>query len=227
MKETRVFIVNDKKMRFNSSAFYTAYKNIGRKRKLKGYELKQELADVLSVSEDTIKGWLYGKNGPSDMEMIKQLSNALNLSDFTLIMYEIDGGNCMNRLTDRQISAVKRIYDKCIWFLHEFYYTDGFNDYWYKFKSEGSEEPEEDIFNLVEGMMKKVNLVLEQEYFDLRNCEIYDELCEFASEELIDIYEGKLGYAYRFEAIPSGHPKTSEDYDKAMIKLNGILEKYL
>ena len=40
-------------------------------------------------------------------------------------------------------------------------------------------------------------------------------------------YDGKCSYAYRFEAIPDGNPTTDEDYNEALKKLNGIIEKYI
>lgn len=76
-------------------------------------------------------------------------------------------------------------------------------------------------------MIGKINLVLDQEYFDLRGCDLYDELCEYVSEELNGIYDGKVSYGYRFEAIPNGKPTTSQDYDHAMIRLLTIVDKYL
>ena len=75
--------------------------------------------------------------------------------------------------------------------------------------------------------MSKVNLVLDQEYFDLHDCDIYDELSEFVSQDLYNTYDGKISYAYRFEAIPDGNPTTGEDYEKAMTKLNTIVCKYV
>ena len=131
----------------------------------------------------------------------------------------------MVQLTDRQLSAVKRIYDICVWFLHEFEKSDGFNNYWYKFAQKGASDPKSEIEELADGMHAKVILVLDQEYFDLRECEIYDELCEFVNEDLVNTYDRKLSYAYRFEAIPDGNPTTTEDYDKAMIRLKTIIEK--
>ena len=131
----------------------------------------------------------------------------------------------MTRLSDRQLSAVKRIYDTCIWFLHEFKSSDGFNNYWFDFSRKGSRDPENDIYEFVEGLINKVELVFDQEYFDLHNCSIYDELYEFVSEDLINTYNGKLGYAYRFEAPVDGHPTTAEDYTKALTRLNEIVNK--
>ena len=127
----------------------------------------------------------------------------------------------MKGLTERQVSAVKKIYDSCIWFLYEFERSDGFNAYWEELKDETK------MYEMVDGLLNKVHLVLEQEYFDLRNCDIYDELCEFVAEDLLNVYDGKLGYAYRFESIADDNFTTQMDYDKAMIHLNNIIEKYV
>ena len=72
--------------------------------------------------------------------------------------------------------------------------------------------------------MYKIFLVIKLEYFDLLECEI---VYEFVNNDLYDIYEGKVSYAYRFEAIPDGNPTTSEDYSQAMNRLNSIIEKYI
>jgi hypothetical protein len=49
---------------------------------------------------------------------------------------------------------------------------------------------------------------------------------EYSENDLYDIFDGKLGYAYRFEAIPDGNPTTQDDYNKALKSLNEIVEKY-
>ena len=68
---------------------------------------------------------------------------------------------------------------------------------------------------------------INQEYFDLHNHEIYDELCEFASEDLTNVYNGKVSYAYRFEADGEHDPTVWQDYEKAMQHLNEIIERYV
>ena len=76
-------------------------------------------------------------------------------------------------------------------------------------------------------MSGKINMALDQEYFDLRGCDLYNELCEYVSDDLYETFNGKLGYGYRFEAHPNGNPTTTEDYDRAMIRLKTIIDKYL
>lgn len=227
----RTYVIENKRMEFNTQASRRVFDTYIRSdkmtaSKMTGTKLEEQIAEELQVAVDTVHGWHYGKNAPSGIEYVKGLATALELKDYFLLLTEHDGGQDMNQLTDRQMSAAKRIYDICIWFLSEFINTDGFNDYWVKFKEQGSKDPESDIYDHVDGLLRKVNLVFDQEYFDLRNNDIYNELCEFASDDLINIYNGKVSYAYRFEAEPDENT-TSEDYDKAMIRLNEIIEKYV
>ena len=133
----------------------------------------------------------------------------------------------MAQLTDRQKTAAKKIYDKCIWFLNEFNHTDGFNAFWLEFKDAGYKDLEGKSYDKVSAMMDEIFLAYNQEYFDLKGHPIYDDFWEYLSDDLYETFDGKLSYAYRFEAIPNGQPTVSEDYDKAMITLNGIIDKYL
>jgi hypothetical protein len=222
----RVYSVDGKKATFNKIAFNHLLKQKSRRDKISVSKLEQMLAEKLQTAVNTVHKWNYNGGGPSDYSMVVQLAEVLDTPDVALLLTFInEGENDMTHLTDRQLSAVKRIYDICIWFLHEFESSDGFNDYWNQFSQRGSSDPESKIEELADGMLAKVRLILDQEYFDLRECKIYDELCEFVSEDLLNTYDGKLSYAYRFEAIPDGNPTTSEDYDKAMIRLNTIIDK--
>lgn len=225
--ESRVYTVEGKKMQFDSNNFKILIKSYGKRNKMKNQDVEQSLANGLNVSADTVHKWHYGMSTPTDVDLVKGLSKILDLDDFTTLLKSVDGGNSMGKLSDRQITAVKKVYDICIWFLNEFSNTSGFNDYWYEFQYKGIADPEEAIADMADEMHRKIELVLDQEYFDLRDTDIYNELCEFVSEDLIDIYDGKVSYAYRFEAHADGNPTTSEDYNKAMIKLNGIIEKYV
>jgi len=55
---------------------------------------------------------------------------------------------------------------------------------------------------------------------------IYADLSNFIDNDLCDIYDGKLAYAYRFEAKVSGSPTTTEDYISAYNKLQEIIDTY-
>lgn len=224
---TRTYVVDGRKVKFDVQGFQHIFNNYKKSKKIRSSAALEELiAEKISVATETVHGWHYGKNAPNGIEYVKELATAMDLTDYSILLKENNGGQEMKRLTDRQLSAAKRIYDVCLWFLNEFNNTDGFNDYWCKFREQGSKDPENAIYDHVENLLRKVVFVLDQEYFDLHNCDIYNDLCEFVNENLVETYNGKLGNAYRFEAIPDGNPTTSEDYGKAMQKLNSIIEKY-
>lgn len=226
---SREFYTKDgRRATFNKAAFCRVLKSKVAREKIPMGQLYLQLGEALHMNDDSIRTWAKPKRGgPADDVLVAQLAEALGLPDSSLLLNYTDGGTPMEKLTDRQKDAAKRIYDVCIWFLDEFNHSNGFNDYWFRFSDAGSNDPKEDIHQLVESMWQKVELVLDQEYFDLHGCDIYDDLCEFIYEDLINTYNGKLDYAYRFEARVDGNPTTFEDYDRAMIRLNTIIEKYV
>lgn len=222
----RVYCVDGRKATFNKIAFNHLMKQKSRKDRISVSKLEQLLAEKLQIAVNTVHKWNYNGGGPSDYNMVVQLAEFFGASEAAMLLTFIDEGeNNMTHLTDRQLSAVKRIYDICIWFLYEFERSDGFNNYWHQFSQQGFSDPKTQIEELADGMLAKVQLVLDQEYFDLRGCDIYDELCKFVDEDLLDTYDGKLSYAYRFEAITNGNPATTEDYNKAIIRLHAIIDK--
>lgn len=223
----RIYTVNGRKATFNKDSFKQLLIQKVRKERTTISKIEQRIADDLKIAANTVHKWTYNGGGPIDYSTIERLATALGITDVSLLLAFINtGGNEMVQLTERQKSAAKRIYDSCIWFLHEFYNSDGFNSYWFDFKEKGSLDPEDDIYDLIEKLHAKVMLVLDQEYFDLHNCEIYDEFNSFIYEDLYRICSGKVGYAYRFEAKANGNPTTDEDYAKAMTRLNAIIDKY-
>lgn len=129
----------------------------------------------------------------------------------------------MAQLTERQKDAAKRIYDVLIWFLEEFSNTDGFSSWRLDFKGQGSQYPEDDIDKRITQMEERVGLVLEQEFFDLHDHEIYDAFCEFFGEDLANVYKGKVSY----EADGESAPTVWKDYEIARHHLNEIVERYI
>ena len=133
----------------------------------------------------------------------------------------------MEQLTERQLSAVKRIYDRCVWFLHEYDRTEGFMDYWNGFINKGIKDPEPLFIKVVNNMLERVRLVLQQEYFDLRGTEIYAELKAFVVISLTDVYDRKLNLEYCEKTGGYINLSTLDNYEKAVTKLNHIIETYV
>ena len=90
-----------------------------------------------------------------------------------------------------------------------------------------SDEPKNfGIYDYAQNKIEKVQKVFLKEYFYLHDTEVYEELNNYIENDLYDTFDGKLSYAYRFEAIPDGHPTTFDDYSKALQRINEIIEKY-
>ena len=224
--QTRVFDESGAQYRFNSKAFRSRIDSFAREKGVSKGQIADELAAGLCVTADAVNNWKYGKNGPADLDAVKKAAAILH-TDWLLLVQERDGGAEMEQLTDRQKDAAKRIYDVLIWFLEEFSNSDGFNSWWLGFKEKGSADPEDETYERITQMEERVWLVMNQEYFDLHDHEIYDALCEFASEDLVKVYDGKVSYAYRFEAPADHVPTAWDDYEKAMKRLNEIIERYI
>ena len=234
-KDTKIFNIDGKSMQFDSVSFEQLFTANRKKNGLKVVDYEAELGDVLSVSSNAIHNWRFGMNGPSDVETIKQLANYLRIADYTLLLKNGREKTTM-QISERQKDSLKRIYDVVIEYLDTFQRTDGFNDYWYQFKERGAKTPEH-IENLIYDVameeVHKVELVLAKEYIELYRLPVYGQLEEYVSDDLYETFNGKLSYAYRFEAPVENTDgtrdgvTTSEDYTRALKKINEILENYM
>lgn len=228
-KKTTIFKRNNKQYRFDFEAFDRLFRNYAKRKEMTYETLEGILGDYSGFSKEAVHNWRFRSNGPRDIETISKLAEGLEINSDTHLLREIiiEGDKKRmdkNALTERQLNAAKRIYSAIVVFMNDFERTMGFNDYWFQFND--LKNPEDGIYDLVEKKHNEIFLVYEEEYFDLHGTEIYEEYGEFINNALYDTYDGKLSYAYRFEAEPEGNPTVSEDYDKAMNQLNGIIEKY-
>lgn len=242
------FKINNKVYVFSSTKFseyFCTYRNntnnrikdnneYEQKEKMTVGDLEDEIAKFVSVEKSTVHSWKFGPSGPSDIEIIKKITEFFGLEDVKYLMKEEKD---KMKLTDLQLCSIKKIYDSIVSFLNEFDLTDGFttslwDEYVNKLKIKyintrytvSDDEVEEEINLYIESLIDNIRLVFRQEYFYLHDLLIYNELINYVDEALPKIYCGKLGCAYRREAIHEGNPTTQEDYDKAMDTLNSIIE---
>ena len=227
-KQTKKFEIENKDYQFDFQTFERCVKQYAYNNSIRPTKVLELMAEFTNVTLSATKQWYYQKNGPSDITIIQKVAEFLGVTDYMLLMKETMERTDMINLNSLQYASVKRIYDSIIDFLNDFYNTDGFTgELWYKFVREGSSDPEDDIYDYAINKIKEVNVVLQKEYFYLRNTSLYTELSEYVDNDLYDIFDGKLGYAYRFEAIPDGNPTTEDDYNKALKRLNEIIETYI
>ena len=95
-------MVEGSKYQFNSVSF-NAFINIKKfKENEKGHKLTkaiitEELAEMLYVSTDAVKNWLYGYNGPADVEQIKAISDYLDI-EYLLLLQKVEDDNMVDRI---------------------------------------------------------------------------------------------------------------------------------
>ncbi len=228
-KQTKIFIINDEKYQFDQYSFKAELSTYKTKNKIHSISKVFEIvADIVAVTPSALKQWYYGNNGPSDIEMIYKLADTIGISDYLKLMKKYEEHLTAENLSALQTESLKRLYDAIIDYLTDFNKTGGFNTaLWYEFERMGSKDPEEELYMYAEEKISIVQCVLQKEYFYLRNTDIYAEISEYVENDLYNIFDGKLSYAYRFEAIPDGNPTTDEDYYGALKRINEIIDKYL
>ncbi|MBE5954974.1 MAG: hypothetical protein E7253_00810 [Lachnospiraceae bacterium] len=218
--------MDDQKYQFDDQSFFRYYEGFRKKEKMKKGALDEYLGDQIRVSSETVKGWRCKKYGPSELEMIKRIGEVFRMKDWKVLLKLVDEKEDTMGLTSQQKESLKRVYDVIMDFLFEFERTDGFNDYWISYSLSGEKDIEDKIILLVDDKIAGIDLVLNKEYFYLGEHDVFDELAEYVGDTINSIVDGKLSYAYRYEAISNGNPTTMEDYDMAMRTILTIIDKY-
>ena len=62
-------------------------------RKITKSFIMEDLADTLCVSSETVKSWMYGYNGPSEIELVKALGEYFRVDYHELLKSEVDNMN--------------------------------------------------------------------------------------------------------------------------------------
>lgn len=223
---SRKFYYNDDNYYFDFSKFNELFINKSKKEKVKVGILEEKIANYINISKESIHNWRFKINGPGDIEIIKKLAQYFNLTSINLLLTKKKDGEKNKMLNELQIISTKRIYDSVLDFLELFRNTNGFNDIWFDLDCK-PELREDELWNIATKNFDKVVLQLKKEFLYLKNTSIYEKLEQYLYNDLYDTFDGKLSYAYRFESQVDGNPDTIEDYDKALNKLNEIIEEYV
>lgn len=229
---SKKYIIDDIVYYFDNEAFNERLKNTSKSSGKKIGEIEIELAEFLHVSKEAIHNWRFAQQSPANEELAKEISKYFKIANKLFFLKGKDTYKNMNNihsLNQYQINSIKIIYDKIIEHLDYFRNTDGYNDLWMHFVDGGYAKSsiENKIYEVAESKIAEVFLTFQKERIFLKNTDIYNEIGEYVYNDLYDIYDGKLSYAYRFEAIPSNNPTTEEDYEKSIKTINSIVDKYL
>ena len=81
-------VVDGKEYVFSPFSFKSSLSKFKAERKEQGINSEDafaELAEVAYVSVDALKNWMYGKNGPADLETVKRISTKLEINYMDLL----------------------------------------------------------------------------------------------------------------------------------------------
>ncbi len=138
-------------------------------------DMLEAIARDVGVSPSTVENWLRGKNAPVDLDVIEALSDALGLGGKMFLLAEVNRRSGMDRLSERQMTALKRISDKFIEYVSDYVNSEGYDKYYQKYAAEGCDNPREKVFELAESLYNDLLTVYHQEYFDLHGTDIYEK----------------------------------------------------
>ena len=226
-KNLKVFQYQDIEVQFNAKSFDDLSKEYKQKKKVTLGSIEAEIAREVNVSEEAVRNWRFGKNGPGELEMIQGIAKVLELKNWTILLEKYDGGKTMAAITDREKDALKRVYDSIIDFLYEFIDSDGFEivmyDVEHQIRSEFTEAMYPDIANKV----RNIHRTLNKEYFDLGKHEVYNELNEYITTYIYDMFDGKFTFKDGKTVVVKSEISVDEEYEGALAALNRIIEKYV
>lgn len=234
-KGHRAFGIDGKQMAFDRETFNDLFRREAKNAGCSIGEFERHLASKAFVGSDAVHSWRMGNSGPGDLEKIELVAAALGVRRETLLKGEEGKGVMTSKLTNRKLEALRRIYGAVIEYQEDFLYTCGFNDCWFDLIDAGIEPKnvEEALYELVQKKWRSVELAAKKEGLDLRGEPVYDMLLDYIYNDLIDIYDGKLSYAYRFEApVLRTDGGTSgvlleDDYESARKRLHEILDEWV
>ena len=226
-KSLKIFEYQNKNYQFDAKKFDDISKRYKSKKRMTLRNIESLIASKVNISEDAVRNWRYGKNGPSSLEMIEKISEVLELKDLTSLLVEIDGGKQMITITDREKVALKKVYDSIVDFLYEFLDTDGFYLIMDDIKNGTGCEFTENMYDEISEKLSNVYRTHNREYFDLGRHEVYNELNEYINTYVYDMFDGKITFGNGKIVVKPSKLTVDEEYANALSALNRIIEKYI
>ena len=226
-KSLKIFEYQNKKYQFDTKKFDDISKQYKNKKRMALSAIEKLIADKVNISEEAVRNWRYGKNGPSSLEMIKEISEVLELKSLTSLLVKFDGGKNMIAITDREKIALKKVYDSIVDFLYEFSKTDGFELVMYDIKNGIKCGFTENMYDEISEKLSNVYRTYNKEYFDLGRHEVYSELNEYINNYIYDMFDGKIAFENGKTVLKPSKLTVDEEYANALSELNRIIEKYI
>lgn len=231
-KETKTYHIDGCDYSFDFSAFKHLFNTYKTREKITITEAENRLSKLLDLSTDAIHNWRFGNNAPSSTELIKDIAEALGISDYKILLIKKTGEDKMGT-NDRILDSLKRIYDAAILYLDEYDCTFGYAMYWQDLKDKGYSDDHitNEIYSMASDNLHQVEIVLQQEYIILHKLDIYGKLENYIYSDLCSLWDMKLEKYCDYDAFDDleefrKKPNPNEESQKAINKLNEIMSEY-
>ena len=231
-KETKTFHIDGCDYSFNFSAFKHLFSSYKTNERITITETENRLSKTLNLSTDAIHNWRFGNNAPSNIELIRDLAEALGISNYKLLLIKKTGDDKMGT-NDRILDSLKRIYDAAIIYLDDYDVTSGYTMYWQDLEEQGysKEYIKNEIYWLASNKLHQVEIVLQQEYIILHNLDIYSKLENLIISDFCSLWDMKLEQYCDYTPFDNldefnKKPKPAEEHQVALNKLNEIMAEY-
>ncbi len=214
-KQTRIWMVNDREVQFDIVKFNHLFKVKAQESGIGITKYEEVVADALSVDSSTIHNWRFNLNGPSDTEKVYSLEKFWNVEENTLLKEVIMSKTEVTALTDRELAALKNVYNSVKTFMDFYYNTDCFK------KDKCDKESANRMFYRV-----KENV--EAEYVDLKK-KLYDALYEFVENDLQELLDDAELQDVESEPYPDEDEEgiKNQVYSGYMDAFKNIIDPYL
>ncbi len=198
-KAVKRYIENDVKYQFDCEkmkAFITKRRRdiLASDKKVPQYIIWQELADQLFVSQDAVKSWVYGNNGPSDLEQVRKIADYFDIDYHELLKTEETKMNTSKVEYEEQISvqqrmlthaSVREVYVSLIEALDKVweYYDAERKGLYDKYTEEEMIEKNITTFEVAEDAIYNVAKLMTKYYLDIPQS-LYEEISKWFVEHL-------------------------------------------
>lgn len=226
-RKTKTYCENGNLYSFDFDSFDLFFGKYCQKKKLKKETAEIEIGKKLNVSEHAVHSWRFRSFAPADITIARNLATILGAENQSIFLKRIKEGNRMENLNERQIIAVKKIYDCIVDVLFELKnnYKDFEEEYYEQVDANRSEVDDDEqteyaddiddmlgyVFERIRIETDRVRNAIAKEYFDLHDTEIYDQFSSFCENELTIAF---------FSCDPNS---STEDFCAAIKKLHIII----
>ena len=222
--KTKTYKVNGKTYAFDFFCFNEYFNTFRKENKLSVGDAELLLAEKVGISENAVHSWRNRVNAPSDISMIDPIAETLGVSNKNTLLIERKEKK-MENLNERQMEAVKRIFDSIIQLLYDIKVNRPNEAILEKFidslREKYPDATHEELRDLAFGdegfasvtyemeqldlMLHDIECVIAKEYFDLHDTEIYDQFWNLCNNELFDALHFNGQYMSFCEAMKKLH----------------------